>query len=54
MEEKERTAQRLAAKAFWLIEQVYQMEAMFDDEDGTIADALSEAEEALSDFRRAR
>lgn len=43
-------ARELAAALGQLLEQVYQMRGLFDDEDGAIARAVQDAEQALEDF----
>jgi hypothetical protein len=40
----------LAAALRNLLDQTYQMRGLFADEDGTIADAISDAEEALREY----
>ena len=42
-------ASELAAALSGLLEQVYQMQGLFDDEDGAIAVAVADAEFALGD-----
>ena len=45
--EEGNTERELRAALGQLLEQVYQMQGMFDDEDGAIARAIEDAEDAL-------
>lgn len=46
-----RITSELAAALRNVLDQTYQMQGMFSDEDRTIADAIADAEEALTRYR---
>ena len=46
MTEQDKLIRELTASLGQLLEQVYQMQGLFDDEDGTIQNTIDDAEEA--------